>query len=181
MPPSDPGYLQSAPVASEAVLPDVPGPEKPGGDPASGRSGEVWPRLRILRISARVVLGLALTLSLLGLAIIGACYINDRTISEAQGQAVAEVVDTSWTRTVIRFNDEDGQLHIPQNGALYPVGLQEGQLIRVEYDSRNPELVRVAGRGAEVAFLPVFSALAVVWAVLLPTYLVLRRSISPSR
>jgi len=181
VPPSDPGYLQSAPVASEAVLPEVPGPEKPGGDPASGRTGESWSRLRLLRVSARVVLGLALTLSLLGAAIIGACYINDRTISEAQGQAVAEVVDRSPTRTVIRFNDEDGQLHIPQNGALYPVGLKEGQLIRVEYDSRNPELVRVAGRDAGVAFLPVLSALAVAWAVLLPTYLLVRRSISRSR
>ncbi|TDD10785.1 DUF3592 domain-containing protein [Saccharopolyspora terrae] len=117
-----------------------------------------------------------LLLSVMGFSIIGACFINDRTIVESRGQAVAEVVDTSLTRTVVRFNTEDGRVYIPPNGVLYPTDLQAGQLVRVEYDSRNPDLVRVAGRTAVISLLPVLSALAVLWAVLLPTYWLLRRS-----
>jgi hypothetical protein len=45
----------------------------------------------------------------------------------------------------------------------------------VEYDSRNPDLVRVAGRNVMVSLLPVSSSLAVLWAVLLPVYWLLRR------
>lgn len=131
---------------------------------------------RVRRRVARGVLITGLLLSVMGLSIIGACFINDRTIVESRGQAVAEVVDTSLTRTVVRFNTEDGQVYIPPNGVLYPTDLQAGQLVRVEYDSRNPDLVRVAGRTAVISLLPVFSALAVVWAVLLPTYWLLRRS-----
>jgi hypothetical protein len=77
---------------------------------------------------------------------------------------------------VVRFNTEDGRVYIPPNGVLYPTDLQAGQLVRVEYDSRNPDLVRVAGRTAVISLLPVLSALAVLWAVLLPTYWLLRRS-----
>lgn len=131
---------------------------------------------RVRRRVARGVLITGLLLSVMGLSIIGACFINDRTIVESRGQAVAEVVDTSLTRTVVRFNTEDGRVYIPPNGVLYPTDLQAGQLVRVEYDSRNPDLVRVAGRTAVISLLPVFSALAVVWAVLLPTYWLLRRS-----
>ncbi|RRO13277.1 DUF3592 domain-containing protein [Saccharopolyspora rhizosphaerae] len=115
-------------------------------------------------------------LTVMGLSIIGACFINDRTIVESRGQAVAEVVDTSLTRTVVRFNTEDGRVYIPPNGVLYPTDLQVGQTVRVEYDSRNPDLVRVAGRNAVISLLPVSSSLAVVWAVTLPAYWLLRRS-----
>ncbi|WP_029535872.1 DUF3592 domain-containing protein [Saccharopolyspora spinosa] len=123
----------------------------------------------------RGVLVLGLLLTVMGLSIIGACFINDRTIEESKGEAVAEVVDTSLTRTVVRFNTEEGRVYIPPNGVLYPADLQAGQLVRVEYDSRNPDLVRVAGRNAVLSLLPVSSSLAVVWAVLLPVYWLLRR------
>lgn len=131
---------------------------------------------RVRRRVARGVLIAGLLLTVMGLSIIGACFINDRTIVESRGQAVAEVVDTSLTRTVVRFNTEDGRVYIPPSGVLYPTDLQVGQTVRVEYDSRNPDLVRVAGRNAVISLLPVFSSLAVLWAVLLPTYWLLRRS-----
>lgn len=131
---------------------------------------------RVRRRVARGVLITGLLLSVMGLSIIVACFINDRTIVESRGQAVAEVVDTSLTRTVVRFNTEDGRVYIPPNGVIYPTDLQAGQLVRVEYDSRNPDLVRVAGRTAVISLLPVLSTLAVLWAVLLPTYWLLRRS-----
>ncbi|GAB3676235.1 DUF3592 domain-containing protein [Saccharopolyspora tripterygii] len=131
------------------------------------------------RVRCRVARGVLITgalLTVMGLSIIGACFINDVTITESRGQAVAEVVDTSLTRTVVRFNTEDGRVYIPPNGVLYPTDLQVGQLVRVEYDSRNPDLVRAEGRTALISLLPVFSALAILWAVLLPTYWLLRRS-----
>ena len=140
------------------------------GEPA-GR----WPRARIRRLSARGVLGLAVLLSVLGVSIVIACSINDRTIEEARGQGVAEVVDTSLTRTVVRFSTPDGRVFIPPAGVLYPEGLQSGQQVRVEYDKRNPDLVRVAGRTMLVSLLPVSTSLLGVWAVLGPTYYVLRR------
>lgn len=88
---------------------------------------------------------------------------------------MAEVLDTSPTRTVVRFSDDRGRVYIPNNGILYPVGLQEHQMVRVEYYEDNPELVRVAGRNVTVALLPVFSALAGLWAVWIPSWLLLRR------
>lgn len=122
------------------------------------------------------MLGLAVLLTVVGLGIVLACVIDDRTITESRGESVADVLDTSPIRTVVRFSADDGRVYIPPNGVLYPSGLQEGQTIQVEYNRDNPELVRVMGRGAELSLLPVGSSLAVVWAVLLPAYIVLRRS-----
>ncbi|GAB3294123.1 DUF3592 domain-containing protein [Parasphingorhabdus pacifica] len=113
-------------------------------------------------------------LTALGLSVVGACFINDRTIEESRGSSVAEVVDTSFFRTVVRFSTDEGKVYIPQNGVLYPAGLKEGQSVRVEYDSRNPELVRVAGRTMVLSLLPVFSSLAIVWAVVLTGVWMLR-------
>ncbi|MBE9374906.1 DUF3592 domain-containing protein [Saccharopolyspora sp. HNM0983] len=121
------------------------------------------------------MLVLGALLSVLGVSIVLACAINDRTIEEARGNAVAEVVDTSLTRTVVRFSTDDGRIFIPPAGVLYPEGLQTGQQVRVEYDQRNPDLVRVAERTAAVSLLPVATSLLGVWVVLGPVYWVLRR------
>ncbi|TWF94950.1 hypothetical protein FHU35_13671 [Saccharopolyspora dendranthemae] len=147
-----------------------------GSDTDGDRSVSTPSPGRVRRRVARGVLITGALLTVMGLSIIGACFINDVTITESRGQAVAEVVDTSLTRTVVRFNTEDGRVYIPPNGVLYPTDLQVGQLVRVEYDSRNPDLVRAEGRTALISLLPVFSALAILWAVLLPTYWLLRRS-----
>ena len=66
-------------------------------------------------------------------------------------------------------------MHIPQDGVLYPGGLQQGQFVRVEYDTRNPDLVRVAGRGMVLSLLPVAACLAGTWLVLGGAYWQLRR------
>jgi hypothetical protein len=171
----DPRPLQSVTVAGDAVIQGAA--DSVTGSDTDGDQSVARPSPgRVRRRVARGVLITGLLLSVMGLSIIGACFINDRTIVESRGQAVAEVVDTSLTRTVVRFNTEDGRVYIPPNGVLYPTDLQAGQLVRVEYDSRNPDLVRVAGRTAVISLLPVLSALAVLWAVLLPTYWLLRRS-----
>jgi hypothetical protein len=166
--------LQSVTVAINAVAEDaadaVTGASTEGDEPVTR-----WSRRRVQKLAARAVLVLGILLSVLGVSIVVACFISDRTINEARGEGVAEVVDTSLTRTVVRFNTDEGRVYIPPNGLLYPSGLQPGQLVRVEYDQRNPDLVRVAGRSMLLSLLPVFSALAVVWAVVLPVFWLLRR------
>lgn len=113
----------------------------------------------------------------MGLSIVGACFVNDYTISESRGQGVAEVINTtSPLRTVVRFSTDEGRVYIPPGGVLYPQGLQRGQMVRIEYDQRNPDLARVAGRNGMLAVAPVLSSLAVVWAVLLPGSWLLRRT-----
>ncbi|WP_344685923.1 DUF3592 domain-containing protein [Saccharopolyspora taberi] len=161
-------------MASDAVTEDaadsVTGSSTEGDEPGTRR-----PRRSPRALAARGVLALALLLSGLCVSIVIGCFINDRTIAESRGQAVAEVLDASLTRTVVRFSDAEGRVYIPPAGVLYPSGLQQGQLVRVEYDSRNPDLVRVMGRTAVLSLLPVGGTLAGIWVVLLPTYLLLRR------
>ncbi|WP_243790214.1 DUF3592 domain-containing protein [Saccharopolyspora gloriosae] len=163
-------------MANDAVSPDATGPVAGGGTDDGGR----WPARRIRRACARGVLVLGVLLTVLGLSVIVACGIDDRTIAESRGDGVAEVLDTSLTRTVIRFSTPEGQVHIPQDGVLYPAGLQEGQFVRVEYDTRNPDLVRVADRGMVLSLLPVSAWLAGLWVVVGGAYWLLRRG-SPSR
>ncbi|GAA3365105.1 hypothetical protein GCM10020366_63700 [Saccharopolyspora gregorii] len=161
--------LQSAIVASEQ---EFPGESE---QTAESGPGTRWPARRIRRTAARGVLVLGVLLTVLGLSVIGACAIDDRTITESRGDGVAEVVSTSLTRTVIRFTTPEGRVHIPQDGVLYPGGLQQGQFVRVEYDTRNPDLVRVAGRGMVLSLLPVAASLAGTWLVLGAAHWLLRR------
>ncbi|MDQ3402199.1 MAG: DUF3592 domain-containing protein [Actinomycetota bacterium] len=114
----------------------------------------------------RVALGLigfAALLTLLGILLFVAGVVEDGAIENNTGRADAEVVSVSATRTLVRFQTPDGAEHVPGVGVLYPEALEEGQVVRVEYDQRNPDLVRVAGRGAALMALPVLSLLALVW------------------
>ncbi|WP_347567462.1 DUF3592 domain-containing protein [Actinopolyspora sp. BKK1] len=160
-----------------AVETHTRGADGPTGGPDSSDGGPNPPRgrRRFGRLAPRLVLALGGLLTALAAALLLACHINDRTIEESRGTAVAEVVEKSYFRTVVRFNTDEGRVYVPPGGVLYPEDLQEGQLVRVEFDTRNPDLVRVQDRNMSVALLPVGSATAVVWAVLLPTYWLLRR------
>jgi hypothetical protein len=143
--------------------------------------GDRWTRRGARLLAARCVLLLAALLTALGISLLIACAIDDRTIGESRGDAVAAVIDTSFTRTVVRFTSVDGRVEIPQNGVLYPAGLQRGQFVRVEYDTRNPGLVRVAGRTVAVALLPVLSSLAAVWVIMGGCYWLIRRPLAGRR
>lgn len=113
--------------------------------------------------------------SFLCVVLVVAAWTEDVAIDGDVGVADAEVVADDFSRTLVRFYTPDGAEHIPQTGVLYPAGLSAGDVVEVEYSQANPELVRVAGRGAVVTLLPVGVTLVLVWAVLVPAVWWLRR------
>jgi hypothetical protein len=124
--------------------------------------------VRVRRFAAVALLCVGLFLTLLGLLLVVGAWIQDASIDRHVGRANAEVVADSLTRTLVRYNTPDGAEHIPQIGVLYPEALEVGQVVQIEYDQRNPELVRVAGRGWLLTLLPVGTMLLAVWAVVGP-------------
>jgi hypothetical protein len=129
-------------------------------------------RLRWVR---RGLLTLAAAVTFLGVVLVVAAWTEDISIDGDIGYANAEVVSVNFTRTLVRFYTADGAEHIPQTGVLYPADLKEGDVVQVEYRQDNPELVRVAGRGAIITLLPVGLTLVGVWAVVVPSVWWLRR------
>ncbi|RZS44514.1 hypothetical protein EV193_101390 [Herbihabitans rhizosphaerae] len=93
---------------------------------------------------------------------------NDRAITAHTGHANAEVVSASFGRALVRFDTPDGAVQAPPLGVLYPQGLETGQVVAVEYDERDPELVRVAGRNVSLALLPLAGVAAVTWLIVAP-------------
>jgi hypothetical protein len=102
---------------------------------------------------------------------------DDVAIASHTGRATAEVVSVSFARTIIRFTTPDGAVHSPPTGVLYPRGLELGQLVRIEYDVRNPDLARIAERDVGIGFLPAALTAAGAWVLLAPfgVWLRLRR------
>ncbi len=129
----------------------------------------------VRRWAARGLLALGAIVTFLGVVLVVAAWTEDISIDGNLGQANAEVVADDFSRTLIRFYTPDGAEHVPQVGVLYPSGLKVGDVVQVEYNQENPELVRVAGRGAVVTLLPVGLTLVVVWAVVIPAVWWLRR------
>jgi hypothetical protein len=126
--------------------------------------------------SAEIVTGIAVLATVLGLLALAGAAVDDRAISANPGYAQAEVLDGStFARTVVRFTVASGETVVPEHGVFYPSGLQVGGSVAVEYDLGNPELVRVAGRGALEEAIPLGLGLAGVWALLGPIALWLRR------
>jgi hypothetical protein len=129
----------------------------------------------VRRWVTRGLLALGAVITFLGVVLMVAAWTEDISIDGDIGKANAEVVSESYSRTLVRFYTPDGAEHIPQTGVLYPAGLKVGDVVQVEYKQDNPELVRVAGRGAVVTLLPVGLTLVIVWAVIIPAVWWLRR------
>jgi hypothetical protein len=132
------------------------------------------------RWARRVVLTVASVITFLGVVLVVAAWTEDIAIDRDTGYSKAEVVSDDFARTLVLFYTSDGAEHIPQTGVLYPAGLKVGDTIQVEYSLSNPELVRVAGRGAFVTLLPVGLTLVGVWALAVPTMFWLRRRYNTS-
>lgn len=147
-----------------------------------GQQGTEARRRLIRRIVARSLLAFGGVVTFLGVVLMVAAWTEDIAIDEDTALVNAEVLDDTFARTLIRFYTPDGAEHIPQVGVLYPAGLEVGQVVEVEYRQDNPDLVRVAGRGAVVTLLPVGLTIVAVWTVLVPSVWVLRsrsRDVTP--
>ena len=86
------------------------------------------------------VLTLLITMALAGAAL------DDAGIDARTGRATAQVLAVTPMRTLVQFAVPEGRVYRPDEGVAYPSGLRVGQLVRVEYDSADPDQVRVAGR-----------------------------------
>jgi hypothetical protein len=110
------------------------------------------------------------------LALAGAA-LDDAEVDARTGHATAQVLAVTPTRTLVQFATPDGRVYSPEEGLAYPSGLQVGQLVRVEYDSADPEQVRVAGRSWMTGVVPAVITLVVLWALVAPVFWWLRRRV----
>nr|WP_206072255.1 DUF3592 domain-containing protein [Antrihabitans stalactiti] len=117
----------------------------------------------------------ASAVSILSVLLVLAAWKNDRTIDADKDVTVAEVLSAGRLRSAVSFKTPDGVTHTPRLGVLYPTNLTAGQRIDVEYSKADPDLVRVKGRDARVAVIPVASVIVVVWALAIPTLIVVGR------
>jgi len=128
-------------------------------DPNETRSQRVFRRIRI----GIVLLACLVTLQSL-LMVVGA-WRNDRQIERHMGVAAAEVLSAGPRRSTIEFVTPDRVTYRPELGVLYPSELETGMRIYVEYDTNNPDLVRVRDRNASLAIIPAGSIAVVGWLI----------------
>ncbi len=133
--------------------------EDPDNDPRG------WPR----RLRQFVVFVL-LCVVIASCGMVYGTWAHSRAIDGNMGQAVAEVRHVDAMRTAVDFVDETGEYYSPPRGLLIPVGLEEGQRVRVEYDRDDPNIVRVAGRSWTLALIPAFSVIAVAFLIAIPLW-----------
>ncbi len=131
----------------------------------------------IARTRSRIVIGIAVVITLLcGFAIAGAA-VDDEAIARDPVVARAEVLDGStFFRTLVRFTTDTGQIVVPEAGVAYPRGLEPGDSVMVVYSASEPDKVRVATRTALGSSWPLGLAIVVTWIVLWP----LARRIRPA-
>lgn len=122
----------------------------------------------------RVVLAVAVGVSILAVLLVAGAVRDDLTISGNEGRATADVLSVSRVFAAISFSTPDGVTHSPKLGVFYPTGLAAGQRIDVEYARNNPDLVRVAGRNARLALLPAGSLIVGAWLLAAALLLILR-------
>jgi hypothetical protein len=130
----------------------------------------------ISRTRAQIVLGVAVVIILLcGFALAGAA-VDDAKITANQAVARAEVLEgSSFFRTLVRFPLPNGDVAVPELGVAYPRGLTPGTFVTVEYDVTDAVHVRVAGRTALGASVPLLVVIVVTWVLALPLARRMRR------
>ncbi|WP_026162049.1 DUF3592 domain-containing protein [Corynebacterium ulceribovis] len=105
----------------------------------------------------QLILAAAALMLLVCVGMVAGPAMNDRAIEADTGESMARVVDTRLLRTSVEFVTADGRVVSPRAGLLYPIGLERGQRVWVEYSQENPELVRVKGRKWTLALWPAVS------------------------
>ncbi|MGE2813856.1 DUF3592 domain-containing protein [Mycobacterium heidelbergense] len=130
-----------------------------------GRSDEppkTRPRivLRWVRIAVLIVAGLVTLQSVL---LVAGAWRDDLAIRRNMGVAQAEVLSAGPRRSTIEFVTPERITYRPELGVLYPSELSTGMRIYVEYNKRDPNLVRVQHRNAGLAIIPAGSIAVVAW------------------
>jgi hypothetical protein len=120
------------------------------------------------------LVGAVVLTGLITLALAGAA-LDDAEIEARTGHATAQVLAITSMRTLVQFAGPDGKVYRPDEGLAYPSGLQVGQLVRVEYDSADPDQVRVAGRSWVAGAAPASITVAALWGLAVPVTWWLRR------
>jgi hypothetical protein len=129
------------------------------GGPGETRSQRILRRVRIGIVIAACLVTLQSVLLVLG------AWRNDRQIERHMGVAEANVLSAGPRRSTIEFVTPDRVTYRPELGVLYPSELDSGMRIYVEYDTNNPDLVRVQDRNASLAIIPAGSIAVVGWLI----------------
>jgi len=132
-----------------------------------GRSDE-FPNTRGHRAIRWARIGVLIAASLVTLQsvlLVAGAVRNDFAIKHNMGVAEAEVLSAGPRRSTIEFVTPDRVTYRPELGVLYPSELATGMRIYVEYDKRNPNLVRVQHRNAKLAIIPAGSIAVVGWLI----------------
>lgn len=116
--------------------------------------------VRWVRIAVLVVVTVVTLQSVL---LVAGAWRNDLAISRSMGVAQAEVLSAGPRRSTIEFVTPDRVTYRPELGVLYPSELATGMRIYVEYNKRDPNLVRVQHRNAGLAIIPAGSIAVVAW------------------
>jgi hypothetical protein len=128
-------------------------------DPNETRSQCMFRRIRIGIVIAACLVTLQSVLMVAG------AWRNDRQIERHMGVAAAEVLSAGPRRSTIEFVTPDRVTYRPELGVLYPSELETGMRIYVEYDTNNPDIVRVQDRDASLAIIPAGSIAVVGWLI----------------
>lgn len=116
--------------------------------------------LRWVRIAVLIITGLVTLQSVL---LVAGAWRNDLAIQRNMGVAQAEVLSAGPRRSTIEFVTPERITYRPELGVLYPSELSTGMRIYVEYNKRDPNLVRVQHRNAGLAIIPAGSIAVVAW------------------
>jgi hypothetical protein len=128
-------------------------------DPTETRSQRIFRRIRIGIVLAACLVTLQSVLMVMG------AWRNDRQIERHMGVAAAAVLSAGPRRSTIEFVTPDRVTYRPELGVLYPSELETGMRIYVEYDTNNPDLVRVQDRNASLAIIPAGSIAVAGWLI----------------
>jgi hypothetical protein len=118
--------------------------------------------LRWARIGVLIVTGLVTLQSVL---LVAGAWRDDLAIRHHMGVAQAEVLSAGPRRSTIEFVTPERVTYRPELGVLYPSELATVMRIYVEYDKRDPNLVRVQHRNAKLAIIPAGSIAVVGWLI----------------
>ena len=114
-----------------------------------------WARITVLILTGIVTLQ--------SLLLVAGAWRNDLAIDRNMGVAQAQVLSAGPRRSTIEFVTPERITYRPELGVLYPSELATGMRIYVEYNKRDPDLVRVRQRNAGLALIPAGSIAVVAW------------------